>query len=258
MTAGREAARWREILLYQTYCQLRLESERLYIGYLWWAVETVLEMAVLYVVFRAILGSPVEHYMSFLLCGLVSWRWLAQSVSRAAPSILQNQPLASQVFVPKLIFPLAMLLADAVKFSIGLVVLIVFLHFDGFPITASWSAFPLVLAVQFVLNAAFALWVAALVPFLRSILVGLEVALRFGMFVSGVFFDIDRVGEPLRGWLAANPIAVLLENWRGVLMHGAWPDYAALAWIALGSIMAIAAAHAFVSRRELLYPRLPA
>ncbi|MFN2425026.1 MAG: ABC transporter permease [Candidatus Binatia bacterium] len=258
MTRTGQAARWREILFYQAYCQLRLESERLYIGYLWWALETILEMVVLYAVFRAILHSTVEHYMSFLLCGLVSWRWLAQSVSRAAPSILQNQPLASQVFVPKLIFPLAMLLTDAVKFGVGLVVLFVFLHFDGFVVAPAWAAFPLVLAVQFLFIAALALWAAALVPFLRSILVGLEVALRFGMFVSGVFFDISRLGEPLRGWLAANPMAILLENWRGVLMHGAWPDFVALAWISLASLLAIAAAHAFVSRRELLYPRLPA
>ena len=96
MSRPGDGARWREILLYQSYCQLRLESERLYIGYLWWAVETVLEMGVLYVVFRELLDSPLEHYLSFLLCGLVSWRWLSQSVTRAAGSILQNQPLASQ------------------------------------------------------------------------------------------------------------------------------------------------------------------
>jgi lipopolysaccharide transport system permease protein len=253
-----EVARWREVLVYQAYCQLRLESERLYIGYLWWAVETILEMGVLFVVFRVVLGSPVEHYMSFLLCGLVSWRWLAQSVTRAAPSILQNQPLASQVFVPKLIFPLAMLLTDAVKFSVGLVVLLAFLRLDGFSVSASWMAFPLVLAVQFLFNAALALWAAALVPFLRSILVGLDVMLRFGMFLSGVFFDITRVGEPLRGWLAANPMAVLLASWRGVLMQGAWPDFAALASVAAISIAAILAAHVFVNQRELVYPRLPA
>lgn len=255
---SRETARWREILLYQTYCQLRLESERLYIGYLWWAVETVLEMGVLYVIFRSLLGSPIEHYLSFLLCGLVAWRWLAQSLTRAAPSILANQALASQVFVPKLLFPLAMLLADAVKFTVGLAVLVVFLHLDGFRAGAAWAAFPLVLAVQFLFTAALALWVAALVPFWRSILVGLDVALRFGMFVSGVFFDVGRLDEPLRSGLAANPMAALIDAWRSVLMHGAWPDFAALGGIAGVSLVAIAAAFAFVSRRELLYPRLPA
>ena len=258
MIASAEAARWREILLYQTYCQLRLESERLYVGYLWWALETVLEMGVLFVVFRTILGSPVEHYLSFLLCGLVSWRWLAQSVTRAAPSILQNQPLASQVFVPKALFPLSMLLTDAVKFGVGLAVLFAFLTLDGFRPTAHLAAFPLVLAVQFLFNSALALWAAALVPFLRSILVGLDVALRFGMFVSGVFFDLSRVPEPVGEWLRFNPMAVLLDAWRAVLMQSRYPDFAALAWIAAMSLGAIAAAHAFIARRELDYPRLPA
>lgn len=256
MTA--ERARWREILYYQAYCQLRLESERLYIGYLWWALETVLEMLVLYAVFRTLLGAPTEHYLSFLLCGLVAWRWLAQSVARAAPAILANQPLASQVFVPKLVFPVAMLMTDAVKFLVGLVVLVAFLLLDGFPVALAWTAFPLVLATEFLLIAALALWAAALVPFLRSILVGLDVALRFGMFVSGVFFDVSRVGEPIASWLAWNPMAILLDAWRGVLMGGTWPDFAALAVIAALSVAAIAAARAFVAGRELDYPRLPA
>jgi lipopolysaccharide transport system permease protein len=258
VTVGGDAARWREILLYQAYCQLRVESERLYIGYLWWALETVLEMALLYVVFRALLGSPIDHYLSFLLCGLVSWRWLAQSVTRAAPTILANQPLAMQVFVPKVLFPAAMLIVDAVKFLVGLAVLFVFLRIDGFSVTAAWAAFPVVLAAQFLFIAALALWAAALVPFFRSILVGLDVALRFGMFASGVFFDVAAVGGPLGSWLARNPMAVLLTAWRDVLMRGAWPDFTALAGIAAASTVAAVAAHAFIRRRELLYPRLPA
>jgi lipopolysaccharide transport system permease protein len=258
VNATGDAARWREILLYQVYCQLRLESERLYIGYLWWPLETILEMGVLYAVFGVILDMPVEHYLSFLLCGLVSWRWLAQSVSRAAPAILQNQPLASQVFVPKLVFPLATLLADAVKFAVGLAVLLAFLALDGFRPTAALAALPIVLAVEFLFVLAVSLWVAALVPFLRSILVGLEVALRFGMFLSGVFFDVAHVGEPLKGWLALNPMLWIIDAWRDVLMRGEAPAYPALATIALVSAVAAIGAHMFVVKRELVYPRLPA
>lgn len=256
--AGEQRARYLEILLYQAYCQLRLESERLYVGYLWWPLETVLEMGVLYLIFHAILGSSVEHYLSFLLIGLVSWRWLAQSLTRAAPSILQNQPLAMQVFVPKLIFPSAMLIGDLVRFGCGLVVLLVFLRFEGFSASPALAVFPFVLAVQFLLIAALSLWLAALVPLLRSILVGLDVALRFGMFASGVFFDLSRIAEPLRGWLLLNPMAVLLDAWRAVLMEQRRPDPGPLLVIAACSVVAIVAARLFVRRRELLYPRLPA
>ena len=136
--------------------------------------------------------------------------------------------------------------------------LLAFLAFDGFRPTAAWTAFPVVLAVQFLLTAAAALWLAALVPFFRSLLVGLDVGLRFAMFASGVLFELSRVREPLRGWLAMNPMAVIVAAWRDVLMHGTPPDWGALAAVALASLAAIAAASAFVARRELLYPRLPA
>lgn len=256
--AGDDRARWREILLYQAWCHLRVESERLYIGYLWWALEPLLEMGLLYVVFGVILSSPIEHYLSFLLCGLVSWRWFAQGISRAAPSILQNQPLAMQVFVPKLLFPAAVLLADTAKFAAGLAVLLLFLAADGLGPRAAWAAFPAVLAVQFLLIAAVSLGVAALVPFFRSLLVGLDVGLRFAMFASGVFFEMTRVEPPLRWWLGPNPMAVVIAAWRDVLMHGVAPDWSALAAVAAGSLAAIAAVRTFVASRELVYPRLPA
>lgn len=251
-------ARWREILLYQAWCHLRLEAERLYIGYLWWAVEPLLETALLYVVFGAILASPIEHHLSFLLCGLVSWRWFAQGVMRSAPAILHNQPLAMQVFVPKLVFPAAVLLADTAKFTVGLAVLFAFLAFDGFRPSAAWAAFPVVLLVQFLVIAAVSLAIAALVPFFRSLLVGLDVGLRFAMFASGVFFDLSRVHEPLRDWLTLNPMAVVVCAWRQVLMQNAAPDWTALAAVTAAALATLAASFAFVARRELLYPRLPA
>lgn len=255
---GDDRARWREILLYQAWCHLRVESERLWIGYLWWAVEPLLEAALLYVVFTALLPSPHPHYLSFLLCGLTCWRWFAQGLLRAAPAILQSQPLAMQVFVPKLVFPAAVLLADTAKFLVSLAVLFVFLSVDGLRPNAAWIAMPAVLGVQFLLTTAAALWVSALVPFFRSLLVGLDVGLRLAMFASGVFFDIAKTGPPLQRWLALNPMAQVIAAWRAVLMDGAAPDWNALAAVAAFSLAAIAAALAFVSRRELLYPRLPA
>jgi lipopolysaccharide transport system permease protein len=257
-TAIADRARWREILFYQAYCQLRLESERLYIGYLWWPLETLLEMGLLYVVFHGLLATPGEHYLSFLLIGLVCWRWFAQSVVRAAPAILASQPLAMQVYVPKLVFPSAMLVADAVRFAVGLVVLFAFLWLDGFGASAALAVFPLLLGVQFLLIAAVALWAAALVPLLRSILVGLDVALRFGMFASGVFFDLSRVPDAVGAWLRWNPMAVVIDAWRTVLMQQSVPDPLPLAIVAVASVVAIMAARRFVARREQLYPRLPA
>lgn len=256
--AGDDRARWREILLYQAWCHLRVESERLYIGYAWWALEPLLEAALLFVVFRTVLSSPVEHYLSFLLCALVSWRWFAQGVARAAPAILQNQPLAMQVFVPKLLFPAAVLLADTAKFAAGLTVLLLVLVADGLRPAAAWAYFPFVLGVQFLLIAAVALWTAALVPFFRSLLVGLDVGLRFAMLASGVFFEISRLPSPLRDWMARNPMAIVIAAWRDVLMRAEAPDVPALAAVATASLLAIGGAAAFVAKRELDYPRLPA
>ena len=59
------------LVLYKTYAYLRAESERTYVGVLWWIVEPVVSMSVYYVVFTA-LHRGTENYVAFLLVEVVT------------------------------------------------------------------------------------------------------------------------------------------------------------------------------------------
>lgn len=255
---GSGARRFVEILLYKTYCELRLESERYWVGLLWWTVEPVLEMAVYYVVFAYFLPTGVDRFVAFLLCGLVTWRWLAQSLQRGAVAIRENQPLSLHVTVPKALFPLVVVAAETLKFVVVLALLGAFVVAEGSTPNAAWLAIPVVFAAQLLLIVAVTLWAAAVVPFAHSALVAVGVALRFGVLVSGVFYDVEKLSTAARTLLSLNPMVAMLAAWRDVLMFSRAPDWPALGWIAALSSVAIAGAVAFLRRNELVYPKLPA
>lgn len=243
-----------ELVWFSTYAELRAERARSYLGLLWWLVEPGLMMAAFWLVFDRILGTGGPGYLPFLLVGLVVWQWLKSSIVHAGHAIWMNLALVRQVRLPVLLFPLVALLADGLKFGVVFLLLLVVLWLAGYPPNAAYLSLPLLLLGMGICAAGCGLLLAALMPLLPDLRFVIEQLLTVLMFLSGVVFALQRVPQPYADWLAWNPVLVLLDALRGVLLHGAWPDWSALARIAL-PLLALAAA-GLVGLRWLA-PRYP-
>jgi len=62
-----------DLLLFRTYADLKVEVERIYFGFLWWVLESLMFMAVFYYVFGVLCGVGGVFYVVMLLVGLVVW-----------------------------------------------------------------------------------------------------------------------------------------------------------------------------------------
>ncbi|HXQ21353.1 MAG TPA: hypothetical protein VN812_06745 [Candidatus Acidoferrales bacterium] len=256
VSGARRRRRWVQIVLYKAFAELRFDAERYYIGYLWWVVEPIIEMAVYYVVFAELLHRFTEDFVAFLLCGLVAWRWFSATLLKGSTAIVTNQALAAQVFVPKVLFPLITIVVNTVRFTIVLVLLMVFLNLRGMSITWWYMVIPPLMVVQLLFVAAATILAAAVVPFLPSLEVVLDTGLKIGVFLSGVFFDVGTLDASWRWWLSLNPMVPLLEAWRNVLMYHRAPQWGVLAIIAAASVPGILAGRAIIRRYEYVYPKL--
>jgi lipopolysaccharide transport system permease protein len=226
-----------DLVLFSTYAELRAERARSYLGLLWWIIEPAMNMATYYLVFAVVLKNGQADFVPFLLVGLTLWQWFKSCVSHGGYAIWQQLRLIRQVFVPAQVFPSVQILADTVKFLFILALLLLILWGSGYPPNQAYLALPLVLLVELVFAAGAAYVVAAVMPFVPDLRFVIEQVLTVMMFLSGVVISLDAVPEPARRWFMLNPIAVLVDAGRGILIHGRWPD-----WLALGQVAAISAA----------------
>lgn len=245
-----------DLVLYKTYADLRAEAERTYISYLWWVVDPVLTMLVFYVVFGLILERGGEGFVPFLLIGLVFWQWYRHTVSRGCDAITTGRGLMNQVHVPKYVFPLVRVLTNLTKFCFVLVLLLAFLWVAGYGAGPAYLALPALLAVQLLFSAALAYLLAALVPYLPDLRIIVDNALQLQFFLSGIFYSVDRVPDPLRAWFFVNPMAGLLDDYRNVLLHDAWPDWGRLAITAVAGALLLVLALGLMHRLDRHYPRV--
>ena len=223
---------------YRGYLNLVAEASRYYLGWLWWFMEPVLMTATFYIVFKYLRARGPE-FIYFLIIGVTTWLWFAKSVGNAAQSLTAAKSLILQMKLPKVLFP--MIGVISVTYKQAFVFLILFLVLaPAYGVTGAWIALPLLIVVEMLFIVACASTVAflcALIPDLRFIVTS---GLQLMMFCSGIFFEISSFPETVQGWFRLNPMAVLLEQYRLVLLDGIPPDVVWCGWLGVGSLVWLA------------------
>ncbi len=246
------------LLAFKTWANLRAEVSHYYLNYAWWVVDPLLSMLVYYAVFGIMLNRGTEHFLAFLLCGLVPWQWFQNTVNNASGSIYGNTALFLQVNIAKCFFPLEVLLRDTFKHMLALLVLLFLLIIYPAPfVSTCWLYLPLLLGLQFLFNGGVALLAAAIVPFVPDLRLVIQTLLTLTMFVSGIFFRLEDVVLPRHQALAdLNPMFVMVQNYRKILMFHESPDFTALAYVLALALLLLAFGFCLLRRLDKLYPRI--
>ena len=241
------------LVLFKVYAELKAEASRSYLGVLWWLIEPVLYLGAFYVLFVLVLQRGDNDFIPAFLCGIVVWKLFDAGVKIGGSSLLANAPLLQQVYVPKYIFPLSAVIVVALKFVLVFIVLCLFIviYKGGLPNTWMWSI-PLMILQTFFVFSLSAL-VSSVVPFVPDLRVAIENGMMFLFFISGVFFDVTSTHDPVKSLLLLNPMAVLINAYRDVLLQGALPDVGGLAEVFVLSIFLLLAGLFLLARWSRKY-----
>ena len=245
-----------DLIRYKVYAELSAEAARTFLGILWWLIEPVLYMSVFYLIFGVLFQRGGEGFVYFLLIGLVVWKWFDSSIRSGMVSLQTNAAVIQQVYQPKFIFPVIVVLINTAKFLLVLLLLLLFLLISGKPVSITWLALLPLIGVQFVLIVGITSVCATVIPFLPDLKWVVDNGLTMLFFLSGVFFDISAMPEHLQGWLRLNPMAVLIDSYRSVLLLGQMPDWGHVFWVLLFSCVLVVVALQLFSRYDRIYPKL--
>ncbi len=210
------------------------------LGFFWSLATPLLTLAaytfVFSVIFRVKWGASTAGHGEFALvafAGLLVFTCFADCANRAPGLVLSQANLVKKVVFPVQILPAMVLLGALFQLAIATLVLLAIAAALGFTPTVTAIAFPAVL-VPLILGILGITWsVSAAGVYFRDLgqAVGLVVTLM--MFLIPIFYPASAVPEAFRPIITLNPLAILVEEARGVLLWGRWPDWGQLAWVNL-------------------------
>lgn len=245
-----------ELIWTKAIFNLRSETQRNYLSYLWWIIEPLLHMVVYFMVFGFLLQRGGEGFTTFLLTGLVPWMWFSKAVSGSSNSIIAGQGLMLQVGIPSIVFPLVSLLQASLKQAPVFLVLFAFVWLQGHPPELHWLALIPVVFTQMLLTIMFGCMLAAMIPFIRDLGQLVPTGMTFVMFLSGIFYSYERIPADWQDVFLMNPIAFLLKCYREIFIGGVYPDFATLGLWATFAVAGCALMLLAYQKLRYVFPRV--
>ena len=207
--------------LVKTDFKLRYQGSVL--GYVWSLLKPLLLFAIMYVVFVRFLrfGEGIEHFAVSLLLGIVMWTFFIEATTQGMQSIVSRGDLLRKINFPKYILVISGTISALINFLLNLLVVLVFMIFDG--VDFGWSAllFPITMLVLFVFSLATAFFLAAVNVKFRDIGHIWEVFLQGLFYATPIIYPLTLVveyNEFAARILMLSPIAVLFQDARAQLV----------------------------------------
>jgi ABC-type polysaccharide/polyol phosphate export permease len=214
-----------EALLALTRGAIRQEQDFTVTGVLRWVLEPLSFMLVYFVLVAAVLNSPQKHYLLFLLCALLPFRFFAGVVGASMAVIQVTGSILTNRAFPRVVLPLTVLGTEGVPFllSLGLLAPLMALYRVAPTVQLLWV--PVVVVVLGVLSAGTA-YVGAVLGLYFPDLRGLTLNfVRVSFFISTGLVVAEQVrGPQLKGLVAANPLSGIFDSLRAAVIDGRAPS----------------------------------
>lgn len=205
--------------------QLRGRFAQSRLNLTWNVVQPVALTAVYAAFFSGVLdvGSGSTPYLSFIIAGLVPWRFLANGLS-SSTALSDNIGLISKIYFPREIIPIVNVVGGGVDLAIGTVLILVVAWAQGTAPSYHVIALPFVYLVLVLFTAAATIIVTTVAVFVRDVSHGMQLLLLGLFFATPIMYPESQLPSWLEWFPKLNPLAVVVNQAREVLLFNSWPN----------------------------------
>jgi lipopolysaccharide transport system permease protein len=250
---GERLAYFRDLLRELIVRDLKIRYKRSYLGIAWSLVTPIAQVLIFSFLFKRVLPLNIPNYSAFLFAGVLSWSWFVTSLSSAAGAVVGNPGLVRRPGFPVAVLPMLTVATSGVHFVLALPLLLLVTVLGGGALGSALVALPLLIAVQFFFSLSLAYLIAASNVRFRDTqhLVALLAMVAF--YLTPVFYSARMVPEEYQFLYSVNPMAIILQAYRDVVIQNTWPDFNAILLVSALSALIFAGAYWFFNRMSVRF-----
>jgi lipopolysaccharide transport system permease protein len=216
----KELWEYRELFFFLIWRDIKVRYKQTALGAAWAIIQPVMTMIVFSIFFGKLGKIPSDGvpYPIFSFAALVPWVLFSNGLTQATGSLVGSSNLIKKVYFPRLIIPVASVLAGVVDFFLAFgVLLLLMLYFGIFPtINILWL--PVFLFMTVSASLAVSLWLSALNVEYRDIKYIIPFLTQIWLFATPIAYSSSLLSEPWRTIYALNPMVGVVEGFRWALL----------------------------------------
>ena len=239
---------------------LKMRYKSAVFGVAWAVIPSLVLAGVFTLIFGYLIpgrtGQKVANYPLWILVGLVPWNYLAMTLGECTQSMIHNAPVIKKVYFPRELIVLSIVFANLLPLVCSLGVIGLLMVCFGVVPPLALMALPVVVVVEVAFLAGLALATSSLNVKFRDVNYIVQAVMIPWFFLSGIFFCRMLIfqDKPRAAWLILlNPMAGIIESYRGALLGAPDKLAAPLASATIFAVIALVVGWRLFVKRERLF-----
>jgi lipopolysaccharide transport system permease protein len=241
---------YRELLYFLIWRDVRVRYKQTALGAAWAILQPLFTMVIFSVIGSlANIASDGVPRPLFNLAALVPWTFFAHGLAQGSDSLVGSANLIRKVYFPRLMIPMATVMAGLVDFSIAFGLLLCMMTFYGVHASFLQALFVIpMLLLALVMSLGVGFWLSALNVKFRDVKYTLPFLTQFWCYATPILWPSSLLKEPWHTLYGLNPMAGVVEGFRWALLGTNNPPGPMVAVSAVVAL-AVLASGAFYFRR---------
>lgn len=201
------------------------------LGAAWAIIQPIFAVTIFTIIFGVLVKMPTPGdipYPVFAFAAVLPWNYFAEGVRRGGTGLVTEAELVRKVYFPRMLIPLAGVLAPLLDLAIGFGVLIIVMLIYG--VMPTWHLIAVIPAsiIAGLLALSVSMWLGPINVRYRDIKHTLPFMLQIWMYASPVVYAFNLVPDEWKWAYSLNPMVGVIEVFRWAVTGQGYPDPTAM------------------------------
>ena len=228
---------YRELLRTNVQKEIRGKYKGSFLGILWSFLNPLLMVVVYAIVFPYIMRVQQDHYLIFLITGVIPWNFFNMAIITGANCVWINGGIIKKVYFPREILPISVVAAGLINFLISCVIIVGFVLLGGLGLTIHLLWLPIIALIQSILTLGILFALSAIDVYARDIEYLVQFFLQLLFYATPILYNASMFPETVRWVLYLNPMTHIIDAYKAIFYYGTMPNLNSLFYIFIVSLV---------------------
>ena len=242
---------YRELLKSNVKKEIRGKYKGSILGVLWSFINPLLQTIVYTIVFSIIMRSTMEHYLIYVITGIIPWTFFTTVITQGTNTILMNGGIIKKVYFPREIMPISVTTSALVNFFISCIVIILFCIFGGVgPLSWHVILVPIFAFIQFLFTSGLVFAFSAINIYIKDTEYIIQFFINLLFYATPILYEATLLPERIRWILYLNPLTHLIETYRDLFMYHTLPSLTSVGYLIFITLVVLFIGYAIFKKLE--------
>ncbi len=228
---------YRELLRNNIKKEIRGRYKGSILGILWSFINPLLQTLIYAFIFPLILQNVQDNYVAFLIIGVFTWYFFANTIANGNRIIINNANIINKIYFPREILPISSVTSGLVNYLISFPIILIFLLFSKIGFSIYILLVPLIILIEYILTLGIIFITSSITVYIRDFEFIVNFFINLLFYATPILYAVNDIPSKWQWLIKLNPITSIINSLRDILLYHNCPNILSLLLALISSLV---------------------